>query len=130
MSPALVNPVVPDGATGDSAGANRSRTGTAGLDGLTSPPIYSVADLDVTPPAFMHPQLPAQFLSGLRPDMNTIELIVSEGGIVERVRLVSTPRRMPDMMLLSGAKNWTFEPALKDGQSVRYRLELSWAATP
>jgi hypothetical protein len=37
---------------------------------------------------------------------------------------------MPDMMLLSGAKNWTFEPALKDGQSVRYRLELSWAATP
>jgi outer membrane biosynthesis protein TonB len=62
--------------------------------------------------------------------MNTIELIVSETGSVERVRLLSTPKRMPDMMLLSGAKNWVFEPALKDGQSVRYRLELSWAATP
>jgi outer membrane biosynthesis protein TonB len=62
--------------------------------------------------------------------MNTIELIVSETGFVERVRLLSTPKRMADMMLLSGAKNWEFEPALKDGQSVRYRLELSWAATP
>ena len=62
--------------------------------------------------------------------MNTIELIVSETGTVERVRLVSIPKRMADMMLLSGAKNWEFEPAMKDGQSVRYRLELSWAATP
>jgi len=93
-------------------------------------PIYSPSDSDVTPPVFLHPQLPAQLLSGLRPDMNTLELIVSEKGLVERVRLLSTPRRMPDMMLLSGAKNWEFEPALKDGQSVRYRLELSWAATP
>jgi hypothetical protein len=37
---------------------------------------------------------------------------------------------MADMMLLSGAKNWEFDPALKDGQPVKYRLELSWAATP
>jgi TonB family protein len=62
--------------------------------------------------------------------MNTIELIVAEDGTVERVQLLSTPKRMADMMLLSGAKNWQFEPAVKDGQPVRYRLELSWAATP
>ena len=95
-----------------------------------TPPIYSRWDPEVIPPGFQYPQLPSQFLSGVRPDMNTIELIVSESGAVERVRLLSTPKRMADMMLLSGAKNWVFEPAIKDGQPVRYRLELSWAATP
>jgi len=93
-------------------------------------PIYSQSDSNVTPPAFLYPQLPPQTLSGFQPDMNTIELIVSETGTVERVRLLSTPKRMPDMMLLSNAKNWVFEPALKDGRTVRYRLELSWTATP
>ena len=93
-------------------------------------PIYSQSDSNVTPPAFLYPQLPPQTLSGFQPDMNTIELIVSETGTVERVRLLSTPKRMPDRMLLSNAKNWVFEPALKDGRTVRYRLELSWAATP
>jgi hypothetical protein len=93
-------------------------------------PIYSAADVDVTPPTFTQPQIPTPLVDEASPEMNTIELIVSASGAVERVRLVSRPRRMPDMMLLSGAKNWEFEPAVKDGQSVRYRLELSWAATP
>ena len=62
--------------------------------------------------------------------MNTIELIVSETGSVERVRLLSTPKRMPDMMLLSNAKTWTFNPALKDGRPVRSRLVLSWFVAP
>ena len=103
---------------------------TSSRSALEATPIYSRWDPNVTPPVFLHPQLPSQLLSGLQPDMNTIELIVSETGSVERVRLLSTPKRMADMMLLSGAKNWEFEPALKDGQAVRYRLELSWAATP
>jgi hypothetical protein len=97
---------------------------------LEATPIYSRRDPNVTPPALLHAQLPSPLLSGFQPDMNTIELIVSETGSVERVRLLSTPKRMPDMMLLSNAKNWEFEPAVKDGQAVRYRLELSWTATP
>jgi hypothetical protein len=63
-------------------------------------------------------------------DLNTIELIVSEAGVVERVQLVSTPKRMADMMLPSSAKNWEFVPALKDGRPVRYRLELSLGRDP
>jgi len=125
-SPPLPLPTT-GGAPGNALEANPAR---ATRRGAPEAPIYSPSDPDVTPPVFLHPQLPAQLLSGLRPDMNTLELIVSETGTVERVRLLSTPKRMPDMMLLSGAKNWEFEPALKDGQSVRYRLELSWAATP
>ena len=77
-----------------------------------------------------HPQMPAPLLSGVQAEVNTIELIISEAGTVERVRLLSRPRRMADMMLLSGAKTWEFEPASKRGQSVRYRLLLSWDATP
>ena len=59
-----------------------------------------------------------------------MEVIISEVGTVERVRLVSPPKRMPDMMMLSGAKIWQFQPASKDGRAVRYRLLLSWPATP
>jgi hypothetical protein len=92
--------------------------------------IYSISDSDVIPPVLRFAQLPTQFLSGIRPDMNTMEVVVSAAGTVERVRLISTPKRMPDMMLLSGAKSWEFEPATKDGRAVRYRLELSWTATP
>ena len=97
---------------------------------ITAPRIYSSADTDVTPPAMRYPQMPPPLLSGVQTDLNTIELIITEAGTVERVRLVSTPRRMADMMLLSGAKMWTFEPASRGGQPVRYRLLLSWNATP
>ncbi|NOT25189.1 MAG: hypothetical protein HOP16_03705 [Acidobacteria bacterium] len=97
-------------------------------DEILGPPVFSRSDPDVVPPVFLSLQLPGQVMGGVRPEMNTIELVVSETGTVERVRLLSTPRRMADMMLLSGAKNWEFKPALKDGQAVRYRLELSWTA--
>jgi hypothetical protein len=36
---------------------------------------------------------------------------------------------MTDMLLLSGAKLWKFEPATKDGQPVRYRTTVSWQTT-
>lgn len=92
--------------------------------------VYSSADPDVTPPELLRPQLPFPLLSGVRTALNTIELIVSEGGTVERVQLLSEPRRMADMMLLSGAKAWVFEPASRRGQSVRYRLLVSWDSGP
>ena len=100
------------------------------LEDARESPIYSSADPGVTPPQTRQPQLPPPFLSGVQVDVNTIELIVTEAGTVERVRLLSPPKRMSDMMLLSGAKTWRFEPASRDGQSVRYRLLLSWDATP
>ena len=59
-----------------------------------------------------------------------IELIVSADGAVERARFLVPPRRMADMMLLSSAKMWTFNPALKDGRPVRSRVVLSWFVAP
>ena len=40
--------------------------------------------------------------------------------------MVSNLESLPDMMLLSAAKDWRFEPALKDGRPVRYRLTFNW----
>jgi hypothetical protein len=59
-----------------------------------------------------------------------MELVVAPDGRVESVRLVNGPTRMPDMMLLSGAKAWRFTPAVKDGIAVRYRTSVSWTGFP
>jgi hypothetical protein len=93
--------------------------------------VYSNADLDVQPPVLMYPQLPAPIMTGHHSDAtNTMELIVSANGNVERVRLIDGPRRMPDMMLLSGAKMWRFEPAVRNGTRVRYRTTVAWIGGP
>ena len=90
--------------------------------------IYSSGDQDVAPPRMLAPQLPpGPLVLGGSEDRNVMEIIVGDDGSVERVKLLSPARRMTDMMLLSGAKTWKFEPASKDGQTVRYRLALSWA---
>lgn len=91
--------------------------------------VYSTADAGIEPPSMVYPQLPPPVYSG-KGAINSMEVIVSETGAVERVRLVSTPQRMTDMMLLSGAKTWKFTPASLDGEPVRYRMVVSWAATP
>jgi outer membrane biosynthesis protein TonB len=53
--------------------------------------------------------------------------MIGTDGLVDRVRLVSTPRRLTDMMLLSAAANWRFTPARLDGTSVPYRVTIRWA---
>jgi hypothetical protein len=135
--PAPLSAIVVDGSTsmplrvpiaaGDDPGAPEIPSNSRSTADSTR--IYSGADPDVTPPIFIDASLPPPLLSDVR-ELNTMEVVISERGLVERVRLVSKPRRMADMMLLSGAKTWKFEPASKDGVSVRYRLLLSWAATP
>ena len=94
--------------------------------------IYSREDADVQPPVMLYPQMPPPLVVG-GPDqaiVNRMELVISTDGTVERVRLVSEPRRMADMMLLSGAKLWRFAPAVRDGVPVRYRTTLSWTVFP
>jgi hypothetical protein len=91
--------------------------------------VYSIADGEIEPPSMLFPQLPPPLYAG-EGAVNSMEVIVSETGTVERVRLVSRPQRMTDMMLLSGAKTWKFTPASLDGEPVRYKMIVNWAATP
>ena len=94
--------------------------------------IYTSADAGINPPKMLYPQLPPPPLVVSTSDnsVNVMEIIIGGNGSVERVRLVSQPRRMTDMMLLSGAKSWKFAPASKDGLPVRYRMAFAWATTP
>jgi len=99
---------------------------------LETAAIYSHDDADVDPPVMLRPQLPPTLMVGVSPGgaVNRMELVVAADGSVERVKLVNGPRRMADMMLLSGAKLWKFSPAVKDGEPVRYRTTVSWAGFP
>ena len=91
--------------------------------------IYTATNAEVSPPTLLSPHLAAPRARSTE-DVNTMEVLISPEGVVERVRLLSSPRRLTDMMLLSGAKTWRFAPASLDGEPVRYRLRMSWAATP
>lgn len=95
-------------------------------------PVYSRADSSVDPPVLLFPQLiPPVVAPGSSSSLlNRIMVVVSAEGTVERVQLVEGPARMPDMMMLSGVKTWRFTPAFKDGEPVRYRTVISWAALP
>jgi hypothetical protein len=92
--------------------------------------IYSDEDRSVQPPTMLSPELPRPTFEGWATESNAIELIIAENGTVERVRFLTPLQRMPDMMILSRAKVWKFEPAEKDGRPVRYRLVLKWDVNP
>lgn len=84
--------------------------------------VYSAADPGVVPPVGVRPQLP----KGLPPNVNKdqlgrIELIVLPDGTVGSVKLLGPSRGVPEAMLLSAAKAWTFEPAQVNGRPVSYR---------
>lgn len=95
---------------------------------LADESIYTAADVDVSRPNLRPSQIPWQWPRGVsRTEM--LEVVISQRGEVERIKLLSPPRTMVDMMALSAAKTWTFDPALKDGAPVRYRLVLTPGAT-
>jgi hypothetical protein len=93
-------------------------------------PVYSSTAVDVLPPVLLYPHLPPTAPKVRSLPGNRMELLIGEDGMVERVKLIADPVRMSDMMLLHSAKTWRFQPALKDGRSVRYRLVLDWTVTP
>jgi hypothetical protein len=94
-------------------------------------PIYSTEDLDVRPPVLADSQIVQSALPEIDgPVVNTLEVLVAEDGSVERVRMLSRPRRMADMMVLSGVKMWKFRPASRNGRPVKYLTVMEWTVTP
>jgi len=93
--------------------------------------VYSSTDAGIVPATLVREQrLPSAMVAPSGAAPLQLELIVSEQGAVERARFLAPPQRMADMMLLSSAKTWTFNPALKDGKPVRSRVVLSWLVAP
>ena len=104
--------------------------GAAGAIPETNPPgtdttVYSPADPDIVPPRFVRTRLPKEAPPGVRPeDVPEVEVIVSAMGEAESVRLLTKPSQVGAAMMLSAVKNWRFEPAMRDGRPVRYRMRL------
>lgn len=88
------------------------------------PRIYSHQDVDVEPPAFLHPQMPSESKPDSRTSNSHLEVTVDEQGLVIQVRLRSSDASLHERMLVSAAKAWQFRPALKDGQPVPYVLQV------
>src|SRR3954454_4895270 len=84
--------------------------------------IFSPESDGASPPVAVRPQLPRDLPANVTPErLCRVEMIVSEVGTVESVKLVRNPRHVHDFMFLSAAKAWRFHPALKDGRPVRFR---------
>lgn len=92
--------------------------------------VFSVADDDVTPPRLVRAQVSTPLFVNGGHAANVLEVVISEQGRVEGVRLRSEPQRLTDVQLLSNAKTWEFEPARRAGTPVRYRAVITWESTP
>jgi hypothetical protein len=92
--------------------------------------IYSVSDTGIEPPRLRSAEILELLISGFEKRTNEIELVISEKGEVQHARMTKVPQRMPDIMLLSRTKELLFDPAMRNGVPVRYRLVLSWNVTP
>ncbi len=80
--------------------------------------VYSASDAGIVPATLVREQrLPPAMRAPSGAAPLQLELVVSAEGVVERARFLVPPRRMADMMLLSSAKTWTFNPALKDDKA-------------
>lgn len=87
-------------------------------------PLFSLNDGDVTPATLVRPQLPSRPTVGANHDASTLDLVIDESGRVERVVLEAVHSQVNEKMLVSAAKAWLFQPALRDGRPVRYRLRV------
>ncbi len=87
--------------------------------------VYTSEDSGVIAPRLDRSRLPTNPPAGVRQDeIPQVEVVISAAGEVESVKLVTEPARVPAAMMLSAVKNWRFQPALRDGRPVRYRMRL------
>ena len=89
--------------------------------------VYSLQDQEVEPPTLAYPQLPSPVSVADHDGSSYLELLVSESGTVDRVRLRSAHSTVHERMLVSAAKAWRFRPAVKNGQPVKYVTRIAVA---
>ena len=93
-------------------------------------PVFSAKDAGVTPPALVSPRVNMSLgQNEAADDLSTIDLVVSDAGHVESVKLASPVRDYREAMMLSAVKAWRFKPASIDGLPVRYQLRIQISVT-
>ncbi len=91
--------------------------------------IYSAVDADVAAPVAAYPQSPTVATVLHDDEMLTFDVVIDETGKVESVKLRRAPSSIRSTLMLtmsmSVAKAWRFQPAMRNGQSVKYRQSIS-----
>ena len=89
------------------------------------PVVYSPTDKDVTMPVVVSRTLPpwraVSQVERLQTFRGQLELLIDEKGKVLATKMIRPLRPDYDPVLMKSAMAWTFRPATKDGQPVRYR---------
>jgi hypothetical protein len=92
------------------------------------PVIYSSADADVTMPVATSRSLPPwramSAVEKLQTFRGQLELLIDEDGKVLSTKMLKPLRPDYDPALMKAAQNWSFRPATKNGQPVRYRYVM------
>ena len=91
--------------------------------------IYSAVDGDVAAPVAAYPQSSTVATVLHDDEMLTFDVVIDEMGKVESVKLRRAPSSIRSTLMLtmsmSVAKAWRFQPAMRNGQSVKYRQSIS-----
>lgn len=85
--------------------------------------VYTIEDRDVTVPVVVRqdvPQLPTQ-LARMARDRGVLEVLIDERGRVTGIAMRETIEPHYDADLITAARNWKYEPALFNGQPVKFR---------
>ena len=86
-------------------------------------PIYSANDPDVTAPVSIRRDLPAWAPNAAMRDLEyrgVVELLIDARGVVETAVVRESVSPFYDATLVTAARQWTFRPATRGGQPVRY----------
>src|SRR4051794_34728031 len=98
---------------------------TASAVAIDAEAVYSARDLSVLPPTIVRPVIPPPPAANAPPDSVALfDVLVDRRGRVEQVQVASEPSRFHERMILAHVKSWTFQPAMKEGRPVRYRLRV------
>ena len=96
--------------------------------------IYTGANTDVVPPVAlkrtMPPWQPVKPIDKIRNFRGAVELVIDERGKVQTVIVAASVHQDYDAALARAARDWTFQPAMKAGAAVRYRMKMEITLTP
>jgi hypothetical protein len=87
--------------------------------------VHEAGAANLRPPVLRWPQLPQEPESQpIEEGVSYLEILINEGGTVDKVRLRATRINFHERMLVSAAKAWVFHPARIDGRAVKYLMRV------
>ena len=95
---------------------------------MMGPAFYTLADIDVTPPVVVVQPIPSwTFTTGYAPNRvfsGVLEVLIDANGRVETATLAEPVWPPYDLVLLSAAKRWQYQPAMREGKPVKFKRTL------